>query len=215
MVKTYTSEEVALHCTVDDCWVAIFNNVFDITKLIEENKGPLADPLIKQAGQSITHWFDPKTKQLKTYIDEVRNIRVPYTPEGRFIHVPPADPVEWDTTCAEVWWEDPQYIIGRLTERKRMVRVINMLSTTEDIISTCAEDTVDDILEKYLEYNAHARSYTWKAIANDALYNLDMSKTLEENGVVDESELFYDLSIPDDAYIPSVMIYFNDDLTYA
>ena len=114
MSKYYTAAEVALHCTVDDCWVSIFSNVFDITELIRENKGPLADPLIKQAGNSITHWFDRNTKELKTHIDEIRNIRVPYTPEGRFIHVPPADPVEWDTTCFAVWWEDPQYIIGKV-----------------------------------------------------------------------------------------------------
>ena len=42
-----------------------------------------------------------------------------------------------------------------------------------------------------------------------------MSKTLEENGVLDESETFYSLDISEDAHIPSVMIYFNDDLTYA
>ena len=90
-----------------------------------------------------------------------------------------------------------------------------MVTTTEDIISTCAEDTVEDILEKYLEYNLHAKSYTWKAIVNDELINLNMSKTLEDNGLIDDADTFYSLGIADDAYIPSVLIYFNDDLTYA
>ena len=113
-MKYYTAEEVSLHCTVDDCWVSIFDNIFDLTELIRENKGPLADPLIKQAGSSISHWFNPNTKEIKTYIDETRNIRMPYTPEGRFIHVPPPDPVEFDTTIADPWWQDKRYIVGKV-----------------------------------------------------------------------------------------------------
>ena len=90
-----------------------------------------------------------------------------------------------------------------------------MLTRAEDIVDICTEDTISEILEKYLVYNAHARSYTWKAITNDSLCTLDMEKTLQENGIVDDSDTFYDLGIPDDSYIPSVLIYFNDDLTYA
>ena len=117
-MKHYTAEEISIHRTVDDCWVSIFDNVFDITQLINDNRGPLADPLIKQAGSSLSHWFDKKTEELKTYIDPVRNIRVPYTPEGRFIHVPPSDPVEWDTLSVEkCWWKDEQYIVGKLTSK--------------------------------------------------------------------------------------------------
>ena len=42
-----------------------------------------------------------------------------------------------------------------------------------------------------------------------------MQQTLEENGVVDESELFYELGMDEDFYIPTLHIYFNDDLTIA
>lgn len=97
----------------------------------------------------------------------------------------------------------------------RNIRIINITTKSEDIISTCCEDSVDDILEKYLIYNSHAKSYTWKTIIADEVIALDMSKTLEENGVIDESETFYQLDIAEDAHIPSIMIYFNDDLTYA
>ena len=115
-MKHYTAEEVSIHRTVDDCWLSIFDNVYDITQLIADNRGPLADPLINQAGFSISHWFDPKTKELKTHIDDIRNLKVPYTPEGRFIHVPPSDPIEWDTLSVPLpWWEDEQYIVGNVS----------------------------------------------------------------------------------------------------
>ena len=38
-------------------------------------------------------------------------------------------------------------------------------------------------------------------------------KTLEENGIADESEEFEELGLPDDYYISAIHIYFNDDLT--
>ena len=60
-------------------------------------------------------------------------------------------------------------------------------------------------------YNGHARSYTWKF--NGKV--LAMEKTLDENGVPDESEQFYNLSIDDtnEVCISEVQVYYNDDLT--
>lgn len=94
-----------------------------------------------------------------------------------------------------------------------MIRIVNMNSRSEDIIKVCHEETVNDILERYLEYNQHAHSYTWKALIGDHLVTLDMNKTLEENNVPDESEVFYELGMNDDYYFPTIHIYFNDDLT--
>ena len=96
-----------------------------------------------------------------------------------------------------------------------MVKIVNMHTHAEDVISTCKEEVVDDILERYLKYNSHARSYTWKALINGQFLLLNMQQTLEENGVVDESELFYELGMDEDFYIPTLHIYFNDDLTIA
>lgn len=42
-----------------------------------------------------------------------------------------------------------------------------------------------------------------------------MNKTLEENGVPDESEEFYKLSMNDEQFLPALHLYFNDDLTEA
>ena len=70
---------------------------------------------------------------------------------------------------------------------------------------------MDEILTRYLPYNSHAKSYTWKFFGR----NLDMSKSLEENGVGDESEEFYELRLDEDQFEPPVHLYFNDDLTEA
>jgi hypothetical protein len=96
-----------------------------------------------------------------------------------------------------------------------MIKIANMLTRTEDLIHACQEETIDDIRERYMEYNKHAQSYTWKALINNEFVNLAMKCTLEENGIVDESENFSSLGLDEDAYVPTLLIYFNDDLTYA
>ena len=42
-----------------------------------------------------------------------------------------------------------------------------------------------------------------------------MNKTLEENGVIDESEQFYKLRMNNEQFLPAMHLYFNDDLTEA
>ena len=113
MVKYYTAEEVAMHNCAEDCWVSIFYDVYDITSLVLKNRGSLAEPLIKAAGKSISQWFD-SDGDIKTFIDPIKNLRLPYTPQGRFIHVPPSDPTEWATSYECPWWKDSQYRVGKV-----------------------------------------------------------------------------------------------------
>lgn len=41
-----------------------------------------------------------------------------------------------------------------------------------------------------------------------------MNKTLEENGIKDETDEFRNLEVPEDEwYVPAIHIYFNDDLS--
>mmetsp|Transcript_28273 Transcript_28273/g.27109 ORF Transcript_28273/g.27109 Transcript_28273/m.27109 type:complete len:157 (-) Transcript_28273:168-638(-) len=152
---------------------------------------------------------------VKTYIDPLRNIRLPYTPYGRFIHVPSPDPTDGFAIMDVPWWEGDTYIVGKLTMKKRMVKIANMLTRVDDVINTCQEETINEIRERYVEYNRHAQSYTWKVIINDAFINLEMNLTLKENGVEDESDKFLELGLDEDFFIPTLHIYFNDDLTYA
>lgn len=90
-----------------------------------------------------------------------------------------------------------------------------MLTGAEDIIDTCEEETINDIRDRYMEYNRHGGSYTWKALKNDEFCPLTMEETLSQNGFPDESENFLKLGMDEDFYIPTLHIYFNDDLTYA
>lgn len=70
---------------------------------------------------------------------------------------------------------------------------------------------MDEILQRYLKYNAHAASYTWKYEG----IPLIMDKTLKDNGLEDEDEEFYDLSMDAELWTPAIHLYFNDDLTEA
>ena len=75
----------------------------------------------------------------------------------------------------------------------------------------CSEESLQVIQERYIKHNKHAASYTWKYIGSI----LDMTKTLEENNIIDESVEFNKLSMDEfsDACIAEVHVYYNDDLT--
>ena len=70
---------------------------------------------------------------------------------------------------------------------------------------------MNEILDRYLELNLHAASYTWKRLGRV----LDMDKNLEENGIPDETDELLELGIDTEEYIPAIHLYFNDDLTIA
>eukprot|EP00605_Chrysophyceae_sp_TOSAG23-4_P002760 GSChrysophyteH1.ASY1.ANO1.3043.1 assembled CDS len=138
---------------------------------------------------------------------------MPYTPNGRFIHVPPPNPNDNTPAVPLPWWKDSKLIVGELTAKTRMIKMINMVTRGEDVITVCSEETINDIRDRYMEYNAHANSYTFKALINDEFVCLDMNKTLDANNVPDETDKFVDLNMEYDCYIPSLHLYFNDDLT--
>jgi len=80
----------------------------------------------------------------------------------------------------------------------------------------CCEETLEEIQTRYSEFNAHAKSYTWKQLtAENGFEAMDMTNTLEECGLLDESAEFERLGIDEDAHVATVHVYFNDDLTYS
>ena len=130
------------------------------------------------------------------------------------MHLPSPEPDSaWNGTEYTIpWWRDgTKFKIGGLTRRVRKIKVINMLTKHEDAIDVASEETMNEILDRYLELNCHAASYTWKRLG----VVLDMDKTLEENGIRDETEELLELGISLEEYIPAVHLYFNDDLTIA
>jgi hypothetical protein len=50
----------------------------------------------------------------------------------------------------------------QLTKKKRIIKIENMLTHGSNIINSCDEETINEIQERYLEFNQHAQSYTWK-----------------------------------------------------
>jgi hypothetical protein len=46
------------------------------------------------------------------------------------------------------------------------VKLMNILTKNERTIYTCEEETVGEIKTRYMEYNKHLESYTWKALVN-------------------------------------------------
>jgi hypothetical protein len=139
--------------------------VYDLTDLIRENMGPLAKPLIRMAGEDISYLFDPQTGDPKTWIEPVTNLKQYYLPCGRFLHVPPTYPHSaWKGTFGLPWWRDPQLRMGQLTSKTRKIVIVNTLTKQEDVMTVCSEETVEEIRNRYVEYNAHAGSYTFKKL---------------------------------------------------
>jgi len=209
--KYYSPIEVAAHSTLKDLWVSYLGKVYDLTPLADTHQGDvLLKPIVLCAGTDISHWFNKKTREIKTYVDPVTNCEQYYTPNGRFIHVPPPYPTDdWANDFGRPWWKDDKYCVGVLSQKTRRIKVINTLTSQEVIIEVCSEETMLEILRRYLKENCHAGSYTWKYAGR----NLEMDKTLEENCVKDDDEDFYICRMDQDHFVQAIHLYFNDDLT--
>lgn len=78
----------------------------------------------------LRHASSPLRPQLRVCIDPITGLELPYTPHGRFVHVPPPNPsTKWATDFGRPWWKDPKYIIGKLSNRTRLIKITNMLSS--------------------------------------------------------------------------------------
>lgn len=143
---------------------------------------------------------------------------MPYTPHGRFIHVPPRDPVStWRTDFGLPWWKDPARVVAQLSDQTRRVWVVNTLSGDRHLVDVGVDETLRAVRDRFLDYNAHAKSYTWKGLRGDAgeFVPLDMNKTLGENGIDDDEDEILRLGMNPDDFLPTLHLYFNDDLTEA
>eukprot|EP00053_Salpingoeca_punica_P000359 m.28331 g.28331 ORF g.28331 m.28331 type:complete len:222 (+) comp10256_c0_seq1:136-801(+) len=211
--RYYTPAEVAAHNPESDLWVSFLGGVYDLTSLAKEHEGdPLLRPLLTVAGKDISHWFDSATGEVKTHVDPVTGCTVAFTPRGRFIHVPPPCPrTDWAVNDGLPWWRDKKRCVGVLTARTRPVRVLNMLSGEAQLLEVCTEETINEIQDRYRKYNTHTDSYTWKFAGK----KLAMDQTLQANGIPDDSEELYGLSMDslDAVNVPEIHVYFNDDLT--
>ena len=157
--------------------------------------------------------------ELKWFVDPATGLRAPFCPAGAFVHVPRVAPSTQQEVAelALPWWRNERFVAGRLTSRARRVRVVNSLTSHEHVIEMGVENTIEDLQARYLEHNAHCGSYQWKALVHGAFRPLDVHKTLEENGVVDDSDELDKLGMDADApdFLIDLIIAFQDDLTVA
>ncbi|CAG5929458.1 unnamed protein product [Menidia menidia] len=75
--------------------------------------------------------------------------------------------------------------------------------------SVCSEETLEEIRGRYLPYNGHAHSYTWKHGGAP----LNMAATLSQNSVPDQDGELDQLRLDRDLEVPAILLHFNDDLT--
>jgi len=215
--RYYTPAEVAMHNRADDLWVSMFQKVYNLTTLVADNPGHLVMPIVEAAGTDITHWFDSVTKEVRTYIDPETELEVPFTPMGEFLHCPPPMPtIDWSSNIGTPWWKSKKNCIGSLTAKTRKIKLYNMLTKQETTIEVCSEETLEEIQRRYMAYNKHSGSYTWKRTdQNKVARLLNMRETLAANGIPDEDKQFDLLNLDPDAWIPIIHLYFSDDLTVA
>jgi hypothetical protein len=91
-----------------------------------------------------------------------------------------------------------------------------MLTRSDDVIKVCTEESLNDIKNRYIEYNRNSNSYTWKILNPQGQFiTLKSDLTLEQNGIADESDNYMKLGIDEDLYLPNLLIYYNDDLNEA
>jgi len=123
---------------------------------------------------------------------------------------------DYSTDIGTVWWRNKELVLGKLTIRTRRVKLENMLTKQKTELEVCMEETLDEIQNRYLKFNNHSASYTWKRTDTEQIARLlDMKLTLDENGIPDDTDDFEDLNIDPDFYIPTIQLYFSDDLTIA
>ena len=58
-LKQFTLKEVAAHCTMESCWMAINDKVYDLTEFIEYHPGGY-EIMIEFAGADATNAFNEK-----------------------------------------------------------------------------------------------------------------------------------------------------------
>ncbi len=65
-------------------------------------------------------------------MDPLTGCRIPYTPHGRFIHIPPPYPSsDWANDFGRPWWKDPTHQVGILSAKTRKIKIINTLTSQE------------------------------------------------------------------------------------
>ncbi|XP_036884109.1 cytochrome b5 domain-containing protein 1 isoform X3 [Sturnira hondurensis] len=159
--RYFTPVEVAQHNQPEDLWVSYLGYVYDLTPLAQEYKGDLLlKPIVEVAGQDISHWFDPKTRDIRKHIDPLTGSQRYRTPRGRFLHVPPQLPrSDWANDFGKPWWQGSRYEVGRLSAKTRSIRIINTLTSQEHTLENSGNGLLF-VFSRWGTWNQCGKSYT-------------------------------------------------------
>lgn len=109
------------------------------------------------------------------------------------------------------WWAEEGLRAGRLSSGEIDVRIVNTLTFEEQRLRVPGEESLAEIADRYLFFNAHALSYTWKDVEGR---KLDMAGTLGDNGLLAGLAEEAGLLLPAEERLqPLLLLHFNDDLT--
>ncbi|CAH2073074.1 unnamed protein product, partial [Iphiclides podalirius] len=166
----------------------------------------LAMTILAYAGKDVSHWF--KGEEWVKYVHPIVGSEIPYQRHGHGFRQPVVPSTRW-RPIVKPWWLDESIVVGKLTSRSRPIKITNTLSGSSVTLEVCSEETIYQIMMRYLPHNSHMHSYTWRHLGKTLAYN----RNLEQNGVYDERDLFNELALPENIYVPNLLLYYNDDLT--
>lgn len=107
------------------------------------------------------------------------------------------------------WWRDENYQIG-LLGTSRPLEILNTLTLHRHKLNVCEEETLAEIAARYARFNSSAQvGYRWRFDEKD----LDMNKTLADNGIKDERPTYKKLGWPvEQWYVPCVTLVWKDQM---
>lgn len=73
MQKTFTLEEVAMHATPEDCYLAIEGKVYDVTEFIASEKHPGGKAIIAGCGKDATSMFNKRPNDGTPHSEQARS----------------------------------------------------------------------------------------------------------------------------------------------
>lgn len=104
--------------------------------------------------------------QIRTQVDPITGCIVPFTPVGRFLHIPPQGPrTDWSSNIGKPWWNDDRYFIGLLSEKTRKVIIMDTLISKEQVIEVIQMfDLYVIVLIHYLCYHTDDKFHLYQNV---------------------------------------------------
>uniref|UniRef100_A0A674BK57 Cytochrome b5 domain containing 1 n=1 Tax=Salmo trutta TaxID=8032 RepID=A0A674BK57_SALTR len=198
--KYFTPNEVSFHNTMPWRLVGVIL-VYDLTLLVNYFKGELLDEF------DISHWFELKTTFIRAHLNPLSDCMMYYTPRGSSVHMSsPCSSTDWTNDFGQPWWRDTQYEVGLFCQDHQHPHIPGAYAGGQ--ISLFRLGRMSCIDHKKLHVS------TWK----HNCVNRDISRTLEENGILDKDEDFYSGRMDRDLFSQSIGLYsmscidFQEDL---